>query len=120
VKEVIAEEQQIAEERLRAEARPEVAVLRRHIRDLPMLQPAVTLDGASDRARRHYRDATEQTSCVLIIDQRQLVGVFTERDVVTTVAAQEIDLDRLPVRVACGLSLIAWRWTMNLSMPCTT
>jgi len=82
--EVIAEEQQIAEERLRAETRPEVAVLRRHIRDLPMLQPAVTLDEQAT-----VRDAVtamrqEQTSCVLIVDQRQLVGVFTERDVVTT------------------------------------
>jgi CBS domain-containing protein len=63
----------------------------------PLLQPSVTLD-----AQATVRDAItamrqEQTSCVLIVDQRQLVGVFTERDVVTTIAAQEIDLDRLPV-----------------------
>ncbi len=98
--EVIAEEQQIAEERLREEARPEVAVLRRHIRDLLMLQPVVILDEQATARDAITAMRQEQTSCVLIVDQRQLVGVFTERDVVTTVAAQEIDLDRLPVRVA--------------------
>jgi len=39
-------------------------------------------------------------SCVLVVEHDHLVGVFTERDVLTKVAAQEIDVDRTPVR-AC-------------------
>ena len=32
--------------------------------------------------------------CVLIVDQGYLVGVFTERDILTKVAARDIDIDR--------------------------
>ena len=96
--EVMAEEEQIADERLHDEARPAAVVLRRHIRDLPTLQPVVTLD-----LQATVRDALAamqqaRTSCVLIVDQGQLAGVFTEHDVVTTVAVQERDLDRVAVR----------------------
>jgi len=96
--EIMAEEEQIADERLRDEARPAAVVLRRHIRDLPTLQPVVALD-----LQATVRDALAamqqaRTSCVLIVDQGQLAGVFTEHDVVTTVAVQECDLDRVAVR----------------------
>jgi len=95
--EVIAEEQEIADERLREATRPEAVVLRRHLRELPTLQPVVAIEPQAT-----VRDAIAamwqaQTSCVLIVDQGQLVGVFTERDVVHTVATQERKLERLSV-----------------------
>jgi len=96
--EVIAEEQQIADERLRDAARPEAMILRRHIRDLPTLAPVVTLEQQATVRDVITAMQQAQTSCVLIVDQGQLVGVFTERDVVTTVAAHEHDLARVPVR----------------------
>jgi len=96
--EAIHEEQQIADERLRAAARPETVLLRQPIRALTPLQPAITL--APQATVREAIGAMQQaqTSCVLIVDHGQLVGVFTERDVVRTVAAPAHDLDRLCVQ----------------------
>ncbi len=95
--EVIAEEQQIADERLRDEARPEAVVLRRHIRELPTLQSAVVLAPQVTVQEAIAAMWQARTSCVLIVDQGQLVGVFTERDVVHTVAVRQSALDRLPI-----------------------
>jgi CBS domain-containing protein len=96
--EVIAEEQEIADERLREATRPEAVVLRRHIRELPTLQPAVALEQQATVRDAITAMRQAQTSCVLIVDQGQLVGVFTKRDVVSTVADQEREFARLPVR----------------------
>jgi CBS domain-containing protein len=96
--EVITEEEQIADERLCAEAHPAAVVLRRYIRDLPTLHPAVALDPQATVRDAIAAMQQARTSCVLIVDQGQLAGVFTERDVVTTVAVQERDLDRVAVR----------------------
>ena len=95
-----AEEQQIAHERAHAAARLEpVAVLKRHLRELlPTFPPAValgyqaTVREAIDLMREH------QVSCVLVVERGQLVGVLTERDVVTKVAATPLDVDRVPLR----------------------
>jgi CBS domain-containing protein len=38
-----------------------------------------------------------RTGCLLILDQGHFVGIFTERDVLCKVAAQEVDLDQLLV-----------------------
>jgi CBS domain-containing protein len=96
--EAIKEEQQIADERLRAAARPATVILRQHIRALSTLQPAVTLEPQATVREAIAAMQQAQTSCVLIVDHGQLVGMFTERDVVHTVAAPEHDLDRLLVR----------------------
>jgi CBS domain-containing protein len=91
-----AEEQQIEQERAHSDARlTSMAVLKRPIRELPALPPAVAL---SHRAT--VRDALEvmrdrQLSCVLVVEQGQLVGVFTERDVVTQVAVTRLDIDQV-------------------------
>jgi CBS domain-containing protein len=98
--EVKAEEQQIAHERAHAAARLEpVAVLKRQLRELlPTLPPAValghqaTVREAIDLMREH------QVSCVLVVERGQLVGVLTERDVVTKVAATPLEVDRVPLR----------------------
>ena len=94
-----AEEQQITQERAHSDARLEsVAVLQRRIRELPPLPPAVALGHQAT-----VRDALEvmrqkQLSCVLVVEHGQLVGVFTERDVVTKVAAAPLDVDHMPLR----------------------
>jgi CBS domain-containing protein len=95
-----AEEQQIAQEREHSEARLEpVAVLKRRVRELlPTLPTTVALG-----QRATVREALEimrekQLSCVLVIEQDQLVGVFTERDVVITVASAPLDIDHVLLR----------------------
>jgi CBS domain-containing protein len=94
-----AEEQHIAQERAHADARLEpVAVRRRRLRELDPFPPAVTLEHTAT-----VRDALEVMQrhpcrCVLVVEQGQLVGVFTERDVVTTVAAVPRPLDHMPLR----------------------
>ena len=94
-----AEEQQITQERAHSEARLEpLAVLKRRMRDLLPLPPAVALGHHAT-----VRDAIEimrqkQLSCVLVVEQGQLVGIFTERDVVTKVAATPLDVDRVTLR----------------------
>ncbi len=95
-----AEEPQIGQERVQSEARlGALAVLQRHIRELlPTLPAAVALGHQTP-----VRDAIEsmrqkQLSCVLVVERGQLVGVFTERDVVMKVAATPLDVDHVPLR----------------------
>lgn len=93
-----AEEQQIAQERTHAEGHLEARVLHRPIRELPTLQPAITLERSAT-----VRDAVKamqqaQMSCVLVVDQGRLAGIFTEWDVVTKVVAQEIDVDHVQMQ----------------------
>ena len=91
-----AEEPQIMQERAQSDARLEsVAVLKEPIRALLPLPPAVALG-----YRTTVRDAIEimrqkQLSCVLVVEHGQLVGVFTERDVLTHVAATALDVDQV-------------------------
>lgn len=95
-----AEEQQIMQERDQSEARLEpVSVLKRQVQDLiSTLPPTVTLGRQATvrEALKIMRD--QELSCVLVEDQGQLAGIFTERDVVTTVASASHDLDRVPLQ----------------------
>jgi CBS domain-containing protein len=97
--ETMAEEAAIAQERAHTEARLEsVAVLKRPIRELLPLPPAVALG-----QRATVREALElmreqQLSCVLVVEQGQLVGVFTQQDVVAHVAGTALDVDQVPLR----------------------
>jgi len=94
-----AEEQQIMQERAHSDARLEsVAALKQPIRTLLPLPPAVALGH-----RATVREAIEvmrqkQLSCVLVVEHGQLVGVFTERDVLTHVAATPLDVDQVRLR----------------------
>jgi CBS domain-containing protein len=95
-----AEEHQIGHERAQSEARlASLAMLQRRMRELlPTLPPAVALGHQAP-----VRDALDlmrqkHLSCVLVVEHGQLVGVFTERDVVTKVAAMPLDVDHVPLR----------------------
>src|SRR5262249_14794915 len=89
-------EQEGAQREARAAA---LAVLQRPIRELlPTFPPAVALGHHAP-----VRDAIElmrqkQLSCVLVVERGQLVGVLTERDVVTKVAATPLDVDHVPLQ----------------------
>jgi CBS domain-containing protein len=96
-----AEEQQIAQEQTHAEGHLEARVLRvlhRPIRELPTLQPTITLERSATVRDAIMAMQQAQMSCVLVVDQGQLVGSFTERDVVTRVVAQEIDVDHVQMQ----------------------
>ena len=93
-----AEEHQIAEERTQAEGHLEARVLHRPIRELPTLQPAITLEPSAT-----VRDAVTamqqaQMSCVLVVDHGRLAGIVTERDIVTKVVAEESDIDHVQLQ----------------------
>jgi len=95
-----AEEQKIEQEREFYETRLEpVAILKRRVREmLPTLPPTVALghEASMREALDLMRD--QQLSCVLVLDQGQLVGIFTERDVVTTVAGAPLDMGLVALR----------------------
>lgn len=87
----IEEEEQIAQEQDFAEER----VLQRPIRDLPTLQPPITCERSTTVRQAIEAMQQERTDCMLIVDLGRLVGVFTERDVLTKVAARGLDIDRI-------------------------
>src|SRR5712692_9613408 len=94
-----AEEQKITQERVHSDARLEsVAVLQQQIRDLSPLPPAVALGHQTPVREAIAVMRQKQLSCVLVVERVQLVGVFTERDVVTKVAATPLDVDHVPLR----------------------
>lgn len=94
---IILEEELIAEERAIDAARLGAAITKRPIRKLPTLRdpvcvaPAVSVRHAVGAMNEH------RTGCVLVVDAGRLVGVFTERDVLTKIIGQGIDLDATPV-----------------------
>jgi len=94
-----AEEQQIMQERADSDARLEsVTVLKQPIRALLPLPPAVALGHRATVREAIAVMRQKQLSCVLVVEHGQLVGVFTERDVLTHVAATALDVDQVLLR----------------------
>jgi len=95
-----AEEPQIGQEQAQSAARlGALTVLQQHIRELlPTLPPAVALGHQTPVREAIAVMRQKQLSCVLVVERGQLVGVFTERDVVTKVAATPLDVDHVPLR----------------------
>jgi CBS domain-containing protein len=93
----ILEEELIAEERAIEVARLGAAITRRPIRVLPTLKPAVTVapETSMREAIRAMND--HRVGCVLVVERGRLAGVFTERDVLTKVAALGLNVDVTPV-----------------------
>lgn len=66
---------------------------------ITVLQPAApicterrTPVGAVVRLMQHHR-----IGCVLVVDEKHLVGIFTERDLLTGVIGSDLDLEEEPV-----------------------
>ena len=95
--EIIAEEERIAEERALAEMRLAMAGLHRPVGELPTLAAALICERSATVRQAIVAMQRARTGCLLILDHGHLVGIFTERDVLYKVAAQEVDLDQLLV-----------------------
>ncbi len=93
----LEEEELIAEKRDSDESRLEAVGLLRTIEELPTLHPAITCEQTVSVRQAIEVMQRERIGCVLVIDQERLVGVFSERDALMKVAAQNVDIDRVPV-----------------------
>lgn len=94
---IILEEETIAAEQDLEAARLGSAISRRSIGDLPTLKEAVCVAPTAT-----VREAIDQMNrgrvgCVLVEDKGTLVGVFTERDVLTRVVGRNLSIDVTPV-----------------------
>ncbi len=95
--EIILEEEAIADERAADAARLGAVILHHPIREVATMKPAVCVAPTAT-----VRTAVEQMNqhsagCVLVEDKGRLVGIFTERDVLTRIAGAGIDIDRTTV-----------------------
>ncbi len=90
------DEQQIAQDQDRVELF-DSAALELPMSELPDLQPVVKY--GPDATIRTAIDAMKEkrVGCLLIVDEEKLVGVFSERDVLTKVAGGSVDLDATTV-----------------------
>lgn len=95
--EVLLEEEAIADERAAEAAHLGAAILHRPIRQVATMKPAVCI--APDASVRAAIEQMNQhgVGCVLVTRDTRLLGIFTERDVVTKVVAAKLDIDRTHV-----------------------
>ncbi len=98
VEEVILEEEAIVEERVAERAVLGVGFLDQPIHNLPGLQPPIALSGDASVRRAIDTMNEARVGCILVVEGERLVGVFTERDVLTRVAGTGLDLDGTPLR----------------------
>jgi CBS domain-containing protein len=92
--EIILEEEAIAAERSAEFAHLGTVIMRRPIRGLPTLKPPINLS-PDTTVREAVRRMTEgSVGCVLVVQAGRLVGVFTERDLLTKVATRGLEPDR--------------------------
>lgn len=94
---IFDEEQQIAAKRADDEARLAAVGLQHSIGELLTLQPAVTCAPTTSLRQAIEAMLHARIGCILVTDQRRLVGVFTERDVLTKVVMPAVDLDQQQV-----------------------
>ena len=94
---ILEEEAAIASERADQGNSIEAEILERPIGSLPSLREPIEVDRRATLRAVIDRLNQERAGCVLIVDEGQLVGVFTERDVLTKLVGTSIDIDRTPV-----------------------
>jgi len=94
---IIEEEERIVEERALAEMRLAMAGLQRPVGELSTLAAAITCERSATVRQAIEAMQRARTGCLLILDQGHLVGIFTERDVLYKVAAQDVDIDHVLV-----------------------
>jgi CBS domain-containing protein len=86
------DEQQIADERASEEIF-DTHALRRPINTLPQLQPVVGVDPGTTIRDTIKKMISQSVGCVLVVEDGVLAGVFSERDVLSKVMANNIDMD---------------------------
>jgi CBS domain-containing protein len=91
---IIRDEEAIARERALQAEEFSYEILNRPIRALPTLKPPITLPLQATLREAVEKMNRDGVGCVLVVDAGRLVGVFTERDVLTRVATKGLDPDR--------------------------
>ena len=91
------EEEHIAEMQAHEEMRLAAAGLQRPIGDLPALGPVIACARTATVRQAIAMMHQQRIGYVLIVEQGRLLGIFTERDVLTKVAGRDVDIDRVPV-----------------------
>jgi len=95
--EIILEEEAIADERAADAARLGAAILHQPIRALATLKPAVCVAPNTTVRIAIERMNHSGTGCVLVEATGRLLGIFTERDVLTKIVGPAVDIDRMTV-----------------------
>jgi len=94
---IIQEEEAIAEERAAEAARLGAAILHQPIRELATLKPAICVAPEATIRAAIDRMHAGGVGCVLVEAHDRLLGIFTERDVLTKVVGTSVDIDRTAV-----------------------
>ena len=90
---LLEEEARIAAERMHDRGSLEAELLDRPIRAIPSLREPVVVKKSTSLHAVIERMNRERIGCVLVVDDGRLVGVFTERDILTRVVGQSRDLE---------------------------
>jgi CBS domain-containing protein len=94
---IILEEEEIAQERAAEAARLGATILHQPIRALATVKPAVCVPPTASVRSAIACMNQHSAGCVLVEDQGRLVGIFTERDVLTKIVGTNHDIDRMTV-----------------------
>lgn len=92
----LEDEQRIADERDREELFDSHA-LRLPVSQLPELQPVVAIAPSTSVRDAIKQMVSRRVGCVLVVENGSLAGVFSERDVLTKVAVNDLDIDATQV-----------------------
>jgi CBS domain-containing protein len=96
---ILEEELRIAHEQMLEDQGVETALFRRQLRELPTLHPVLTCAPSTPVRAALEAMLQAERSCLLVVDDGQLVGIFTEREILTKVVGQPLDLEHTPVQV---------------------
>jgi len=94
---IILEEELIAQERALEAARLGAAITKRPISRLPTLRPPMCVEPSESVGAAVEVMNEGRTGCVLVVKDDRLVGVFTERDVLTKIVGRNVDIDATAV-----------------------
>jgi len=94
LEDVIDEEEAIGDERLADAARLGAAILSQPISELATLKPTVCVAPSVTVRVAIERMNQIKAGCVLVEQDGRLVGIFTERDVLTKVVGSGLNIDR--------------------------
>ena len=95
MKDHLKDEQAVVDERISSEDR-DVLALQQPI-DLSELQPVVGVTPQSTISEVVETMLTKRVGCVVVTEDDQLVGLFSERDLLCKVVPQNIDISSTPV-----------------------
>jgi CBS domain-containing protein len=95
---IILEEERIAREREADAERLGAAILREPIREVAHLQPLACVPPTATVREAIERMKEHRVGYVLVQSKDKLVGIFTERDVLTKIVLQGHDIDELVVK----------------------